>query len=135
MLQRVNDEESTKFNRLNTHPGQTFDPMRHRTEVTKKNQKMFFSAMKSREQFDYGINAAERAEFAHRRVKDEYLDNWMTTDPNENNVPGVDLRSPLTRQKIAQERSCKFAQLQLSSRFSPAPTQLSLAQLRLAQFS
>jgi len=103
MLQRLNDEESTKFNKLNTHPGQTFDPMRHRTEVTKKNQKMFFGAMQSREEFDYGINASERAEFAHRRVKDEYLDNWMTTDPNFNNVTGVDLRSPLTRQKIAQE--------------------------------
>jgi hypothetical protein len=80
----------------NTHslqfPGRIMDPLRHKAEITPKNQKMFHSAMKKRDKYDYSLSEWEQADFKHRRVIDEYFDSWITTDPNHNNLQDIDLR-------------------------------------------
>ena len=74
------------------HPGRMFEPLRHKGEITRHNQKMFLRGMLKRDKFDYALAEWERASFKHRRVLDEYFQTWITTDPNHNNVTDVDLR-------------------------------------------
>ena len=68
------------------HAGRIVDPIRHKGEITRLNQKMFHKAMMKRDKFDYSLAEWEQAAFQHRRVLDEYFQTWITTDPNHVNL-------------------------------------------------
>ena len=108
--------------------GRIMDGLRYESEVHSNVQKDFHQAMKKKGIYDYPRSPTDKEPTPNtRRILDYHFDNWMTTDPNHNNVKKVDLRSPYTRTAIGEQPTAwrkglglKFPEVWITNWFDPS---------------